>query len=98
MRAQNVRRTRNLLGGGSGYFQDANTAKNRRALGKAGSCKLDPQGVRIDWVAGTKLSKNVRDFFVKQGIWGCKIVGKKPMSALTAEQRIELGRRAGCPY
>ena len=42
----------------------------------------------------TKLPKDVRDFFVKQGSLGGKIGGKKRMSGLTPEQRSELGRKA----
>jgi hypothetical protein len=45
-------------------------------------------------VSKTKLPKDVRDFFVKQGSLGGKIGGKKRMSGLTPEQRSELGRRA----
>lgn len=45
-------------------------------------------------MAGTKLPKNVRDFFVKQGSRGGKIGGKKRMGGLTPEQRSELARKA----
>jgi len=45
-------------------------------------------------VAGTKLPKNVRDFFVEQGSRGGKIGGKKRMGGLTPEQRSELARKA----
>jgi hypothetical protein len=48
----------------------------------------------MDWVAGTKLPKNVRDFFVKQGSLGGKIGGKKRMGGLSPEQRSELARKA----
>ena len=50
----------------------------------------------LGWVrvAGTKLPKNVRDFFVKQGSRGGKIGGKKRMDGLTPEQRSELARKA----
>ena len=45
-------------------------------------------------VPGTKLPKNVRDFFVKAGSRGGKIGGKKRMDKLTPEQRSELARKA----
>lgn len=45
-------------------------------------------------MAGTKLPKNVRDFFVEQGSRGGKIGGKKRMGGLTPEQRSELARKA----
>ena len=45
-------------------------------------------------MAGTKLPKNVRDFFVKQGSRSGKIGGKKRMGGLTPEQRSELARKA----
>jgi hypothetical protein len=45
-------------------------------------------------VAGTKLPKNVRDFFAEQGSRGGKIGGKKRMDRLTPEQRSELARKA----
>ena len=45
-------------------------------------------------MAGTKLPKNVRDFFVKQGSRGGKIGGKKRMDGLTPEQRSELASKA----
>ena len=48
----------------------------------------------MDEVAGTKLPKNVRDFFVKQGSRGGKIGGKKRMGGLTPEQRSDLARKA----
>ena len=43
---------------------------------------------------GTKLPKNVRDFFVQEGSRGGKIGGKKRMDKLTPEQRSELARKA----
>jgi hypothetical protein len=45
-------------------------------------------------VGRTKLPKDVRDFFVKQGSLGGKIGGKKRMSGLSPEQRSELARKA----
>ena len=45
-------------------------------------------------MAGTKLPKNVRDFFVEQGSRGGKIGGKKRIGGLTPEQRSELARKA----
>jgi hypothetical protein len=48
----------------------------------------------MNLVAGTKLPKNVRDFFVKEGSRGGKIGGTKRMGGLSPAQRSELARKA----
>jgi hypothetical protein len=48
----------------------------------------------MELFAGTKLPKNVRDFFVEQGSRGGKIGGKKRMDGLSSEQRSDPARKA----
>jgi hypothetical protein len=58
------------------------------------TCKEIQRGLGWTQVDKTKLPKDVRDFFVKQGSLGGKIGGKRRMGELSPEQRTELARKA----